>query len=93
MLHADLERAGIEPVDDQGKHVDMHSFRHTYGTMLALAGVPLKVTQKLMRHADPRLTMNIYSHVSPYDEHGAIEKALPKLTLPTAKKPTATGTA
>jgi integrase len=93
MLRADLELAGIKPIDDQGRHLDMHSFRHTYGTMLALAGVALKVTQKLMRHSDPKLTMNIYSHVSPYDEHGAIEKALPKLTLPTAKKPTATGTA
>ena len=30
MLHADLRRCGIEPVDAQGRVVDTHSLRHGY---------------------------------------------------------------
>jgi integrase len=93
MLHADCQRCGIEPVDAQGRVVDTHSLRHGYGSALARAGVPLKMTQELMRHGDPKLTMNIYSHLSAYDLHGAIADALPDLTTPAAKKSTGTGTA
>ena len=80
MLHADLERCGIEPVDAQGRVVDTHSLRHGYGTALARAGVPLKVAQTLLRHSDPKLTMNVYAHLTAFDLHGAIADSLPDLT-------------
>jgi integrase len=80
MLHADLRRCGIEAVDAQGRVVDTHSLRHGYGTALARAGVPIKVAQTLLRHSDPKLTMNVYAHLSAFDLHGAIADALPDLT-------------
>jgi integrase len=79
MLHADLRRCEIEPVDDQGRVVDTHSLRHGYISALARAGVPVKVVQTLARHSDPKLTLGVYSHLSAFDLHGAIDH-LPVLT-------------
>jgi integrase len=45
--------------------VGWHTFRHTYATMLGTFGVDLKVQQELLRHADIRTTMNIYTHAVP----------------------------
>ncbi|MDE2100036.1 MAG: tyrosine-type recombinase/integrase [Patescibacteria group bacterium] len=93
MLHADLRRCGIEPVDDQGRVVDTHSLRHGYISALALAGVPVKVAQTLARHSDPKLTMNVYAHLSAFDLHGAVAGALPDLTtVPEPNVVAATGT-
>jgi integrase len=93
MLHADLRRCGIEPVDDQGRVVDTHSLRHGYISALARSGVPVKVVQTLARHSDPKLTLGIYSHLSAFDLHGAIGH-LPDLTgdHPEADDLAATGT-
>jgi hypothetical protein len=93
MLHGDLERCRIEPVDAQGRVVDTHSLRHGFISALARAGVPLKVAQTLARHSDPKLTMNFYSHLTAFDLHGAIADALPDLTFePAENLAAATGT-
>lgn len=41
----------------------LHDLRHTYGSWLAMAGVPLNVIQKLMNHQDGKTTQ-IYAHLS-----------------------------
>ncbi len=38
-----------------------HTFRHTYSSMLRQLGVDVKVQQELLRHADVRTTMNVYT--------------------------------
>ena len=40
-----------------------HFLRHTYRSWLDSVGATIAVQQKLMRHADIRTTMNIYSDV------------------------------
>jgi integrase len=93
MIQRDLKRAGIEPVDAKGRVVDTHSLRHGYISALARARLPLKVTQELARHSDPKLTMNVYAHVNVHDLHGAVADALPDLTaLPDQSAMSATGT-
>jgi integrase len=67
MLARDLERAGIAPVDEAERVVDMHSLRHGYVTMLSKAGVPLKMLTTLARHSDPKLTLNCHRPASPPD--------------------------
>jgi integrase/recombinase XerD len=93
MLHADLRRCGIEPVDGEGRVVDTHSLRHGYISALARSGVPVKVVQTLARHSDPKLTLGIYSHLSAFDLHGAVGH-LPDLTndYQQASTPAMTGT-
>ena len=82
MLRGDLEAAGIPYQDDEGRFLDFHALRHTFGTNLAKAGVPPKVAQELMRHSDVKLTLNTYSHVGLHDLAGAIEQlpSVPALT-------------
>ena len=43
----------------------MHAFRHTYSTLLNEHGTDVKVQQELLRHADIRTTMNIYTRAVP----------------------------
>ena len=60
----DFVRAGIKLVNARGEHADLHALRVTYGTRLALAGVPPAILQKLMRHSTIELTMRYYTKLS-----------------------------
>jgi len=54
--------------------VDLHSLRHTFGTLLARSGVHPRTAMELMRHSDIRLTTKIYQHLDLADTAGAINK-------------------
>jgi integrase len=69
-----LEAAGIERVDDAGRQLDIHGLRHTAATRLARAGVGLVQAQRILGHADPKLTARVYSHLEPEDLRDAIEQ-------------------
>jgi len=58
-----LERAGV-------RRITFHELRHTFGTRLAAAGVPLRAIQEWMGHADAKTT-EIYRHYSPDPTGGA----------------------
>ena len=89
----DLVLAKILKVDEQGMRVDVHALRHTFGTHLSKAGVPLRTAQAAMRHSDPSLTANVYIDPRLLDVAGAVEK-LPNLPLDddAAESRRATGT-
>lgn len=74
MIRHDLKRAGITYKDGLGRAADFHALRHTFGTLLCRAGIPLATAQRLMRHSDPKLTSNIYNHVEDSDKTEAIKK-------------------
>ena len=40
-----------------------HQLRHTYCTMLYLAGVDILTASKLMGHSDVKITLEIYTHL------------------------------
>ena len=67
--------------NEDGLFADFHANRHTFITNLGKAGVSPKLAQTLARHSDPKLTMNIYSHVETADQAKAIERlaAPPKI--------------
>jgi len=46
---------------DIKKRIGWHTFRHTYSTMLIDNGENVKVTQELMRHANSRCTLDVYT--------------------------------
>ncbi len=93
MLKADLEAAGIAVTDAYGRKIDFHALRHTCGTRMARAGVPLAVAQKIMRHSDPKLTANFYTHVLVADKAKELAK-LPSIQPagPEAEATAKTGT-
>jgi len=69
LLITTLKRAGI--TREKGT-IGWHDLRHTYGSHLAMEGVPLKVIQELMGHATLEMTMR-YAHLSPNVKHEAVK--------------------
>jgi len=54
--------------------IRFHDLRHSTASLLMQAGVPIHVVQRVMRHADPRMTANIYGHLAPDYLHSEVEK-------------------
>jgi len=65
--------AGIQEAAGFRDNGDLHILRHTFGSHLALAGVPLLTIQSLMGHASIRSTM-AYMHLAPGDTDGGIDR-------------------
>jgi integrase len=64
-----LAKAGIT-----GKVIGWHSFRHSLATNLRSLGVDVKVAQELLRHANSRITMDIYTQAVSTDKRFAAGK-------------------
>lgn len=45
--------------------IRLHDLRHTHGTLLIAAGVPVKVVTERLGHAHPVFTIETYQHVLP----------------------------
>jgi integrase len=45
--------------------IRLHDLRHTYGTLLIAAGVPVKVVSERLGHATPSYTIETYQHLLP----------------------------
>jgi integrase len=56
--------------------VGWHTFRHTYSSTLRQLGVDLKVQQELLRHADIRTTMNVYTQAVSEQKRAAHSKVV-----------------
>jgi integrase len=57
------------------RQITFHELRHTFGTRMAAAGVPLRTIQHWMGHADAKTTQ-IYAHYQPSDaEADAVDSA------------------
>ena len=68
--------------DAQGRRTTFHGFRASTCTMLHRAGVALAVAVRIMRHADPKLTIETYAKLDALtDGHRELGKmARPKIT-------------
>ena len=68
------------------RDVTFHELRHTFGTQLAAAGVPLRAIQEWMGHADAKTT-EVYRHYAPDPTHGAdlVEGAFAPRSNPRSK--------
>ena len=51
-----------------------HALRHLHSTLLSQLGVPVAVAQAQLGHADPRITLSIYTHVIPGAQRQAVEQ-------------------
>lgn len=68
--------AGISPP------VSFHALRHSFGSLLAQNGVPMKVIAEALGHADTRITEKHYAHLSATFVANAIRRGLPFMALP-----------
>jgi len=72
----DVIAAGIEVGDKRS--LVFHSLRHTYCTLVIEAGANVKEAQTMLRHSDPKLTMNIYAKAR-HDRMQATAEAIGKV--------------
>ncbi len=77
----DLEAAKIPFEDEQGRRMDLHALRKSFGTMLAVSGVSLRTGMELMRHSESRLTEKVYTDASHLPLQSALN-GLPSLNVP-----------
>jgi integrase len=68
-----LKKLGIK------KHIGWHSFRHGMSNMLRTCGVDVKVAQEMLRHANPRITMEIYQQTVTEERRAAQELAFGRM--------------
>jgi site-specific recombinase XerD len=73
-----LKRAGIT-----GKVIGWHNFRHSLATNLRAIGVDIKVAQEILRHANSRTTMDVYTHVVSAQKHEATGMIIDFIMHPT----------
>ena len=83
-----LLRRVIYPACDRLKipRLSWHLFRHLHGTLLAQLGVHVSVAQAQLGHADPRITLMIYTHVLPGAQREAVERLESFLMFPSVPK-------
>jgi len=67
--------------------ITIHKLRHTTGTLLAKAGVPIHIIQRVLGHADIRVTKDHYLHLDTTDAREAIDGNLIFEGLPAAVDP------
>lgn len=68
MIRDDARAAGVRTTDEDGRVLDFHALRHSYGTWLTtVLDVRPKEAQKLMRHSTMDLTMKLYTHLDDSD--------------------------
>lgn len=69
-----VKRLGLnDGVTDRRQRVTFHTLRHTFGSWLALEGVPLRTIQDLMGHKTIAMTVR-YSHLTPDHRIDALDK-------------------
>jgi integrase len=76
-------RAGV-------RMIRLHDVRHTHGTLLIAAGVPVKVVSERLGHSRPTFTIVTYQHVLPgmqADAARVFEKLFVRGVLPASKSP------
>jgi len=72
-LYGILNRAGVPKITNQGK-VDFHACRVSYITLLIESGANIKEIQVLARHADLRLTLDVYAKTKDHRLRDAVEE-------------------
>ena len=74
-LREACQRAGITPP------ANFHILRHSYASLLVMAGVPLVVVAKNLGHSDTRMCERHYAHLAPSYVADTIRAHAPKLGI------------
>lgn len=69
-LSAEFHRAARR----NGFTIRFHDLRHSHASLLLRAGTPVNVVSQRLGHAEPAITLNVYSHVLPGMQEEAAAK-------------------
>jgi integrase len=62
-----LRRAGL-------RRVNMHSLRHSFASAMLVNGAPITEVQATLGHANPSITLRVYSHYIPSGDTGTVDR-------------------
>jgi integrase len=74
-----LMKRYIKPVAREAgihKNIGWHTFRHTFGTLLKANGEDVKTVQELLRHANSRITLDVYTQAVTSNKRAAQSKVV-----------------
>jgi len=88
MSDGNLRRRVIYPTCDRLRipRVSWHGFRHLHSSLLAYLGIPVSVAQAQLGHADPRITLEIYTHMASGAQREAVERLERFLLFPSCSQ-------
>jgi hypothetical protein len=90
-FYRDLQRAGITPVDGEGRKLDFHALRMTLATRLIKQGVPLSKVSLITRHRSVRVLEKHYKDLRLGDARGVVDgvrafgSPAPEVEMPAGK--------
>ena len=64
-----------------GRMIRFHDLRHTYGSRLAMQGVPMAMIAAQLGHADTRMTERHYAHLAASVVADVVRKAFGTLGI------------
>ena len=69
-------RSGLHPAIRKAevKKLDMHALRHTFASLLLSQGAPITEVSSYLGHADPQITLKVYSHWIPRTKTDSISR-------------------
>lgn len=67
------------------KHVGWHTFRHSLGSLLGQQGENVKVVQELLRHANSRITLDVYQQADEVAKRSAVSTMSGLFVVPPGK--------
>jgi integrase len=74
-----LMKRHIKPVARSigiNKNIGWHTFRHSFGTLLKANGEDVKTVQELLRHANSRITLDVYTQAVNSNKRAAQSKVV-----------------
>jgi len=81
-----LMKRYIKPVARKAgitKNIGWHTFRHSFGTLLKANGEDIKTVQELLRHANSRITLDVYTQAVTSNKRAAQSKVV-RMMVPSA---------
>ena len=74
------------------KRIGWHTFRHSFGTLLKANGEDVKTVQELLRHANSRITLDVYTQAVTSNKRAAQSKVVTMMVPNVGTIPVPVGT-
>jgi len=74
------------------KNIGWHTFRHSFGTLLKANGEDVKTVQELLRHANSRIMLDVYTQAVNSNKRAAQSKVVKMMVSSAGTKVANVGT-
>jgi integrase len=74
--HANLLQRGFYPALRRAglRKIRWHDLRHTFASLMLASGEDIVRVSRLLGHANPTVTLNVYSHMLPREHYGSTDR-------------------